>query len=68
MATFLAPALMCFSAPSFEVKKPVDSTTTSIPNSPHGKTSGSLSAKTLMSLPLTTMLLSVKSMVPLNGP
>ena len=43
--TFLAPALICFSASSRVVKCPVDSITTSIFNSFHGSSSGFLAAK-----------------------
>ena len=40
ITTFLAPALMCALAFSLLVKNPVDSTTTSTPNLPQGKSSG----------------------------
>ena len=53
MTTFLAPASMCFCAPSREVNTPVDSTTKSTSLAPHGIWAGSLSAKTATSLPLT---------------
>ena len=36
MTTFLAPASMCFCAPSREVNTPVDSTTKSTSLAPHG--------------------------------
>mmetsp|Transcript_3659 Transcript_3659/g.14729 ORF Transcript_3659/g.14729 Transcript_3659/m.14729 type:complete len:299 (-) Transcript_3659:1382-2278(-) len=53
MTTFLAPAVMCFCAPSSEVNTPVDSTTKSTSLSPHGMFTGSRSAKTAMGLPST---------------
>ena len=40
MTTFFAPASRCFWAPSRSVKKPVDSSTTSTPRSPHGSARG----------------------------
>ena len=55
MMTFFAPALMCAAALSASVKRPVDSTTTSIPRAPQGKAAGSRSASTLIALPLTTI-------------
>lgn len=66
--TFLAPAFKCFSAPSLFVKNPVDSTTKSIPNWPHGKFSGSLSAKTLISFPFTTIAPSFADTSAFNWP
>src|SRR3954469_20587202 len=68
MMTFFAPALRCFAALSRSVKRPVDSITTSAPTSDHGRSAGSRSAKTLSSLPSTTIASSVCSTVPLNGP
>src|SRR3954470_12265215 len=53
MTTFFAPASRCFAASSRLVKKPVDSSTTSTPRSPHGSFAGSRSARTLISLPST---------------
>lgn len=66
--TFLAPAFTCFSAPSRLVKNPVDSTTKSISSSAHGRFSGSLSANTLISLPLTTKAPSFASTVAFSLP
>ena len=53
MMTFLAPALMWARASSSVRKKPVDSTTTSAPTSPHGRSAGSFSQKTRIFLPST---------------
>src|SRR3954468_12239427 len=64
MMTFLAPPAMCFAAFSRSVKKPVDSTTTSTPRSPHGRLPGSRSASTLSSLPSTLRPESVASTSP----
>ena len=47
MITFFAPAARCFAASSRFVNRPVDSTTTSTPSSPHGRAAGSRSEKTL---------------------
>src|ERR687894_63554 len=56
MTTFLAPpASTCLRASSALVKKPVDSTTTSTPRSPHGRLAGSRSESTFMVLPLILM-------------
>ena len=49
ITTFFAPASMCFCASSRFVKKPVDSSTTSTPRSPHGSAAGSRSASILIS-------------------
>ena len=63
-STFLAPALMCASALSLLLKRPLHSRTISTPNSFHGKFSGSGSPKTLISLPLTINAPSPSSTVP----
>ena len=55
MITFFAPASRCFFASSRLVKRPVDSITTSTPMSPHGRSAGSRSSKTLISLPSTVI-------------
>ena len=68
ITTFFAPALMCLLASSFFAKKPVHSSTTSTPSSPQGNCSGSLSAKTLISSPLTMSASSRASTVYGNGP
>jgi len=68
IATFLAPAVMCFCAPSNDVKIPVQSKTTSAPTASHFKSSGLRSAVTLISFPLTTKLPFFTSTVPLNFP
>ena len=68
ITTFLAPALICFSAFSLEVKNPVHSKTTSTPNCPHGKFSGSASAKVLISFPFTTNAFSLTWISPSNLP
>src|SRR5659263_36355 len=46
MMTFLAPAAMCLAASAPLVNRPVDSTTTSTPRSPHGSALGSRSLRT----------------------
>ena len=48
MMTFLAPASTWARALVASVKKPVDSTTTSTPSSPHLRLAGSRSAKAVM--------------------
>ena len=68
ITTFLAPAFICASAFSWEVKNPVHSNTMSTPNSAHGKFSGFLSAVTFISFPLTTKAPSLTSISPLNLP
>src|SRR5918997_1820477 len=56
MTTFLAPpASTCLRASSALVKKPVDSTTTSTPRSPHGRLAGSRSERTFMVFPAILM-------------
>ncbi len=52
--TFLAPASRWALALVPSVKKPVDSRTTSTPRSAQGRSAGLRSARTLISLPLTT--------------
>jgi hypothetical protein len=59
MMTFLAPPSMWACALVASVKKPVDSTTTSAPTSPHEMAAGSFSAKILMVLSPTVMESSV---------
>ncbi len=54
ITTFFAPAVICPRAPSSFVKNPVDSMTTSIPNSFQGNLAGSGSCTTLMRLSPTT--------------
>jgi len=54
MTTFLAPAVRCPLAFSTSVNRPVDSITTSTPNSFQGNWEGSLALTTLIFLPLTT--------------
>ena len=68
MTTFFAPALMCFSALSLLVKKPVHSRTTSTPSSPHGSSSGLALESTLIFLPLITRLSPSSSAVPWKRP
>ena len=68
ITTFLAPASKCNPAFSCEVKKPVHSSTTSTPNSYHGKSAGFLSVVALISCPLTTRAPSLTSISPLNLP
>jgi len=58
--TFFAPAYMCFWASAAFVKIPVDSTTISTPNFPHGIFAGSRSALTEIVLPPTVIVVSVK--------
>ena len=62
MSTFLAPPLvMCSSAVSRLVKKPVDSRTTSTPSDPHGSAPGSRCLRILMAWPRTMMFFRVVS-------
>src|SRR4051812_8602741 len=68
MTTFLAPASRCFAASSRFVKKPVDSSTTSAPRSPHGRAAGSRSASTWRRSPSTTIVSPSSSTVPGYGP
>src|SRR5918998_6057898 len=69
MITFLAPpSSMCLRASAALVKKPVDSSTTSTPKSPHGSAPGSRSANTLMVLPPTAMPSSVTCTSSLSLP
>ena len=53
MMTFLAPPSRCRAALSLEVKIPVDSITTSTPRSPHGRSAGLRSERTLIFWPST---------------
>src|ERR671915_2102081 len=55
MITFLAPLSACTRALLASVNRPVDSSTTSAPRSPHGSFAGSRSAKTLIVLPPTAI-------------
>ena len=57
--TFLAPAVMCLPASDALVNIPVDSTTTSTPNFPHGIFAGSRSALTAIVFPPTVIVVSV---------
>src|SRR5699024_9447419 len=66
--TFLAPALMCASAFSFSVNKPVHSNTTSISKSPQGSLLGSGSENDLTSNPLTRKPSSSTSTSPVKRP
>src|SRR4051794_40627579 len=68
MITRGAPASRCAAALARSVKKPVDSTTTSTPRSPHGSSFGSRSAVILRSLPSTRMPSSVASTVASRRP
>src|SRR5580704_15123904 len=56
MITFLAPAAMCLRASSALVNRPVDSTTTSTPSSPQGRSAGSRSARILSGWPPTRIV------------
>ena len=64
MMTFLAPPARCLAASSRLVKKPVLSTTTSTPRSPHARLPGSRSAITRMGVPSTMMVSPSCSTVP----
>jgi hypothetical protein len=55
MMTFFAPPSMWARALVASVKKPVDSTTTSAPTSPHVRLAGSFSAKIFRTLSPTWM-------------
>ena len=68
IATFLAPAVMCFCAPSSVVKIPVQSITTSAPTASHLRSSGLRSELMRISFPLTTKLPFLTSILPLNCP
>src|SRR5687768_3424365 len=68
MTTFFAPASRCFCAPSRLVKKPVDSSTTSTPRSPHGIAPGSRSESSLISSPPARMTPPCTSTSPSSGP
>jgi len=68
MMTFFAPPLMWAEAFSFEVKKPVHSSTTSTPSCPHGSCAGSRCATTRMRSPSTTMWSPSTSTLPGNLP
>src|SRR5579872_3949373 len=61
MMTRLAPASTCDMAASLVVKRPVDSTTTSTPSSPHGSAFGSRSVRTFTVAEPTTKPSSVSS-------
>ncbi len=64
MITFVAPAARCLPAFSPELKRPVDSMTTSTPRSDHGSAPGSRSASTRTGFPSTTRPSSLCSIVP----
>ena len=68
MTTFFAPASRCFCAPARSVKKPVDSSTTSTPRSPHGSAAGSRSESMRTSSPAARSDPSASSTSPWNGP
>ena len=68
MSTFLAPASRCLAAFSRSVNSPVDSITTSAPSSDHGRSAGSRSARTRISLPSTEKPAPVASTSPGNRP
>src|SRR5918994_2616085 len=68
ITTFFAPASRCFWAPSRLVKKPVDSSTTSTPRSPHGIAPGSRSESSLTSSPPARMTPPCTSTSPSSGP
>ncbi len=68
MITFFAPASRCFCASSRFVNRPVDSITTSTPNSPQGSAAGSFSFSTLISAPSTLMPPSEASISPGKRP
>src|SRR5512139_1417471 len=68
MTTVRAPASRCLAALARSVNRPVDSTTTSTPKSFQGRAAGSLLARTLISLPLTTKLWSLAATVPAKAP
>ena len=68
MMTFLAPAARCFPAFSPELKRPVDSMTTSTPRSDHGSAPGSRSASTRTDFPSTMRPSSLCSTVPPKRP
>ncbi len=68
MITFLAPALTCAPAFSFDVKRPVHSSTMSTPKAFHGSFAGSRSAQTLILSPSTTSESPSTSTGNLNGP
>ena len=68
ITTFLAPAVMCWPAPSSSTKRPVDSSTMSMPMSPHGSFLGSRSARAVMRWPSTVRLSSSYSTVPGKRP
>merc|ERR1719217_176129 len=68
--TFLQPPCRCMDAFSITVKMPVDSHTTSAPDSPHGTSGGLRTAKNLIFLPSTMSSLAASSYVtsPLYWP
>src|SRR5829696_5598901 len=68
ITTFFAPASRCFCAPSRFVKKPVDSSTTSTPTSPHGIAPGSRSENSFTSSPPALITPSPSSSSPWKGP
>jgi hypothetical protein len=68
MTTRFAPASRCCCAPSRLVKKPVDSSTTSTPRSPHGRFFGSRSESTLNSSPAAVIVPSPAETPPSSRP
>ncbi|MDT4881239.1 hypothetical protein FQZ97_1170770 [compost metagenome] len=68
MMTFLAPPFRWAEAFSLVVKKPVHSSTTSTPRSPHGISAGLRWANTRITSPLTIMLSPSTVTVPGNLP
>ena len=68
MMTFLAPPSRWPLALSASVKRPVDSTTRSMPSSPHLMADGSFSEKTLIVRSLTLMAPSTAAMSASNRP
>ena len=68
ITTFLAPASMCFAAPSFDAKTPVDSTTISMPCCPHGRSAGFRSAVICTTFPFTFRFPPSTSTVPSKRP
>jgi hypothetical protein len=66
--TFLAPASRCLDADALSRNRPVDSTTTSAPTSPHARAAGSRSAVRRIVLPLTMRFVPSTETSPLNRP
>jgi hypothetical protein len=66
--TFLAPASRCFWQVSLVRNRPVASTTTSAPTSPHFSSAGFFTAVRRIFLPLTTSVLPSTATSPLKRP